>query len=221
MQKIFALVLGLLGLDQGTATAADVKTIDPRGILFSTPTLEDKIGDLEPVARVSESDLVLHEDDWRQLEFYPVSRLAEIEGVLRELKAFERQHRRPVGWSDVFVRKVPALPVLSGPASLGDLSVSLGRKPKAGPVLFSGSNTITGRIAHGFSFDIVQGLSLYGVVGPAEVQILGASVNGGDLALTKVFAQLNASYHLILVDWRAQMLITGVSPNGSLAVWKP
>jgi hypothetical protein len=163
----------------------------------------------------------MHEDDWRQLEFYANSRRTEIERLLRELKIFEKQHRKGSGWDAIFVRKLPPAPALRGSDALHGLSDKLNAVPRAGPILFYGSTTITGRVANGFSIEISKGLFLYGVSAANGIEVLGAAVDGGDLELTKVFSTLNKSDGLILVDWRSQMLITGVAADGNLIVWKP
>jgi len=220
MRKSLLGLLGILGL-AGSSEAAPPQQIDPASTLYSTPTLSEKTGALESVAAVSHSDMAMHEDDWRQLEFYPSSRREEVRGLLRELSLFERQHRRASGWDAVFIRKLAAGQVIPGTNALVQLSKELTLSAGAGPVLFYGSSTVTGRVANGFSFRVSDGLALYGTSEKDGIVVLGAQVAGGDLELTKVFAKLHQSHALILVDWRAQMMIEGVGQDGNLQVWRP
>jgi hypothetical protein len=64
---------------------------------------------------------------------------------------------------------------------------------------------------------------MYGYVDGNNVPVLGASVgkNPDDSRLTDAFLKLNASEGLLLVDWRAQLLIIGASSNSQLEVWRP
>lgn len=220
MRRALMTLLGAMGL-AGTGEAAPPQKIDPASILYSTPTLSENTGALEPAGAVSRSDIAMHEDDWRQLEFYPSSRKDEVRRLLQELNSFEKQHRKASGWDAVFVRKVHAGQVIAGSDALAQLSHELALEVAAGPVLFYGANTITGRVANGFSFRVADGLALYGASNSDGVAVLGAQVSGGDLELTKVFTKLSRSHALILVDWRAQMLVEGVGESGRLLVWKP
>src|SRR5215218_8904224 len=62
-----------------------VATVDPRTILFSLPTINDRLPDeAEPV---DGSEAVLREDDWRQVEFAP-ARLRHV--MDDEIGAIER-----------------------------------------------------------------------------------------------------------------------------------
>lgn len=221
MRKILAIIMGVFGFSNIASNAQDAIKVDPATILFSVPTLASEIGELEAVETVSDVDFVMHEDEWRQVEFYPTSRLAEIRTMLHELKLSENQHRKPSGWTEVFMRRVDASPVLSGVTAFDDLLETLEAKRGSAPILYYGHNTVSGRVTNGFSLPIDSGLILYGMTDDEGVQVLGASVNGGDQALTKVFSTLNGLNQLVLVDWRSQMLLTNITSTGNLEVWRP
>lgn len=223
MKKTFGALLAQAGLGSASAAQPPVQMIDPAKVLFSMSTLAGENPAVTPVAQVKDFDLVFHEDEWRQVEFYPRSRLAEVERTLTELKAFEVLHAQGKGWSKIFLRKIRDAPVLSGADALDSMGRRFGAAAAAAPILFYGSNTIVGRVADGFSLPLGGGITLYGVRGPAGIRVLGANVAAGadDQTLTGAFATLSASDHLIIVDWRAHMILVAVGENGQIEVWRP
>jgi hypothetical protein len=94
MKKLLASLLAVAGLT-GTAQAQPkVQMIDPKTILFTTPTLSNDLAQLVPVNRQpSDSDFVFHEDEWSQVEFFPRSQLSDVQRLLKEFKTFERANR--------------------------------------------------------------------------------------------------------------------------------
>lgn len=214
---------GLLATASASASAQNMTSMDPRNILFSMPTLADDMAALDPVERgPSDEDLVFHEDEWRQLEFYSSGRLGEIQGKLRELAAFEAAHRVQSGWTQVYVRQLRAAPVLAGPDALNSLSRGLGAQVQQSPVLFHGTHSITGRIHSGFSLQLGQRAWLYGFQDGTGIPVLGAMLqDADDQLLTSAFSRLYHSDRLVLVDWRAQMVLTGVTASGQIDVWSP
>jgi hypothetical protein len=207
----------LLALFKGRKSSAEER--DPGTVLFSLPTLSGDNVAREPLeGPPGPDDLVFHEDDWRQIELFPASRAAEIVRVLGELKSFEAVHRRDGGYAQVFRRKLAQARVLGGsPETLGQM---FGAKAGAGPVLFYGADTVTGRVADGFSLPLAGKAALYGT---RDMTVLGAAMPAGASSevLARAFVGLNRSDGLILVDWRSQMLLLKVADDGNLEVWRP
>lgn len=189
-------------------------------ILFSIPTLSDDIAALEPLQRQpAESDLIFHEDDWAQLEFLPRERLVDVQRMLMEFKAFERAHRVPSGWTEVYIRRLQRAPVLP---DLDQLEQVLATRAGPAPLLHASSG-ISGAVAHGFSIPLGGNIHLYGYTEGKAIPVLGASVgrDPDDLKLTEAFMKLSASHGLILVDWRGQLVLTGVASSGQIDAWRP
>lgn len=199
--------------------------MDPNKILFSISTLSDDAAPIAPLkGKADAADVTFHEDDWRQIEFFPASREQEIRQALSALAAFEREQRSPGGgWKKPYVRKLPVQPVVAGTAALATLAKDLGVAAKPGPIVNQGPNRILGRVAHGFSLPVGRGVALYGFSDANGVPVLGARVEDGaeDDALTNAFVKLNTKHHLILVDWRAHLLLSGVAKDGSFITWRP
>lgn len=218
-------LLVLAGLGSSAAAKQQPRLMDPNEILFSISTLSDDAAPTAPLkGKASATDVTFHEDDWRQIEFFPASREQEIRQELMALAAFERSQRAPGGgWKKVYVRELPARPVVAGAAALGTLAKDLGVAVQTGPVINQGPDRVIGRVAHGFSLAVGRGVALYGFSDASGVPVLGAHVEEGaeEDALTKAFVKLNAKHQLILVDWRAHLLVSGMARNGSLVTWRP
>jgi len=200
--------------------ADKVQYVDPKKILFSIPTLSDDIAPLEPLSeKPNGKDFGFHEDDWRQIEFFPKSQLKTIQQILKEYKQFEQAHRVDQGWNAVYLRKIQRVPVIS---SVQDLEKLLGTKAGDAPILFT-SSSISGKVKNGFTLPLGGNITMYGYVDGNNIPVLGASVgkNPDDSRLTDAFLKLNASNGLFVVDWRAQLLIIGASIDSQVEIWRP
>ena len=127
-----------------------------------------------------------------------------------------------VGWRNVFVRRMERCPVISASDPVETLRNVVGGIAGPGPILHS-SGTYIGRVKNGFSLSIGQSVSLYGYSHSNSIPVLGAHVgpNPDDSKLAEAFAKLNLSHGVILVDWRAQMVLVSVDRDGQIEVWRP
>lgn len=64
---------------------------------------------------------------------------------------------------------------------------------------------------------------LYGLMSSEGIRTLGATVahGGDDTQLTRAYMTLSEKYGLLLVDWRAQLLLQSVGEKGDISVWRP
>lgn len=221
-RTVLGALAGALGLAKD-AEAQQPTMIDPRTILFSMPTISNDGPPLAPVtARPGANEVRFHEDDWRQLEFFPADRREEIQHTLSELKAFEAQNRVQSGWRNIYVRNVPPALIYSGDDTVSALAQDLHAHIEPAPLIFQGANTITGRVRDGFTLRLGPGAVLYGVSDAAGMTVLGANLqNADDRLLADAFISLSHRDGLLLVDWAAQMLLTDATPGGQIEVWRP
>lgn len=213
----------LFGRREDRAATPGTRTMSPRNILFSVPTLSDDMPVLDPIDKPpSRSDVVLHEDDWSQLEFLPRSATDDVRRLLTELKTFEQANRKSSGWKKPYVRRITRRPVISAPAPLKQLEARLGA-PLGGAAFITETNSFLGRVHKGFTFDLGGNVQLYGYTANNDVPVLAASVGpkADNMKLAAAFMKLNKSDGLMLVDWRAQLLLLGVTPDGNIETWKP
>jgi hypothetical protein len=216
-------LLAAVGLSKAAGAQEAARLVDPSAILFSMPTISNDGPPLAPYpGRPDDADVVFHEDDWRQLEFFAADRVTEVQRTLRELKSFEAEHRVASGWRHVYVRDLPPRPILTGTNAVDTLARELNAGIEQPPIIFQGAGTIEGRVHNGFSLRLGPGAVLYGVRDPSGISVLGANLqNADDLLLTNAFTALNRNHGLLLVDWAAQMLLISVQPDGEISAWRP
>lgn len=198
-----------------------LESLNINEILFSTPTLEDAGPRIEPIDEAGDTmEFSIHEDQWRQVELHPASRLDEIRDLLREFRVFEAEHRTPQGWRKIFLRRVPAN--AGSGLSLADLVAELGSRSSPGPILSSTEGPL-GRVSEGFTVPLGGKCHLFGLVDAGSVAVLAADVGAGGShqVLTDAFVRIHNRFGWILVDWVAGMVLTGVTENGDVGFWKP
>lgn len=224
MKRLLTSLLTLTGITGSAQPAPVIQSLDPKAILFSVPTLSNDIAALEKMERTPDAtDLVFHEDDWTQVEFIPKSLLPEIQRMLKEYKAFEQANRVPgSGWRNVYVRKIQRQPLVADPQPVQQLEKTLGAKAGGVLVLYS-TGTTGGRVKDGFVLPLGGNVTLYGYTTNEGIPVLGANVgqNPDDIKLVQAFTKLNSSAGLVLVDWRAQMLLVSTKESGQIEVWRP
>jgi hypothetical protein len=223
MKKHFASLLALLGAARPAPRTPKVQSLDPRSIRFSMPTISIDLAELEKLSsQPSTTELILHEDEWCQIEFFPKSRLAEIQRVLSEYKPFEIAHREQYGWREIYVRRIERVAVIGGPEPLAQLESSLNIKAEPAPI-FRTFNTILGRVRNGLTIPLGGNVHLYGYISGGTMPVLAAHVgkDPDDTKLTEAFTKLSADQGLILVDWRAQLILISVTNDGQIEVWRP
>lgn len=223
MKRLFATLLSAVGLSRPDAKGQEVQTMDPSKMLFSVPTISDDLGPVEKVELpLPDSTFTLHEDDWCLVEFYSVARLPELKRMLTEYKAFEAKNRTSSGWKNVYVRRIERTPVMVGSGALERLSSLLGTTAGDAPVLHS-TTALTGRVVQGFSMALGGNIRLYGYAANEGLHVVAASVgeHPDDQMLTSAFAKLHKEEGLVLVDWKNQFILVGLSDGGHIDVWKP
>lgn len=223
MKRLLAPLFALMGITSATAQSPKIQMVDPKTVRFSMPTISADIPDVITLkVPPKKTDLVFHEDEWSQVEFYPMSQLPEIKRALAEYKPFEQAHRVKYGWTEVYARRIRRVPVVGGSDALSRVAGLLSASTQSGPVLAAASS-ITGRVKDGFTIQLGSGVSLYGVFNASGIPVLAADMQrgGDDLKLTQAFVKLSKAEHLVLVDWRSQLILVGASPNGDVQSWRP
>jgi hypothetical protein len=223
MKKLFTSALSMLGLSKADDSGQKIQTIDASRILYSVPTLSDDLAPMEQLDGTLPKDtFAFHEDDWCQVEFLPKDRIAELQRILKEYKAFEAANRTKQGWRSVYVRKIQRSPLITGADALRRLETLLGAKAGQSPILYS-SGAITGHVVNGFSIPLGGNITLYGYTTEDGIPVLAASVGAhpDDRLLVNTFVKLNTEAGLVLVDWKQQMALVGSTPSGEIEALRP
>ncbi|SFL33031.1 hypothetical protein [Lysobacter sp. cf310] len=201
----------------------EVVVMDPGTILYSLPTIAmDELEFVVPTRESFEGAPQFHEDIWRQLEFYPGSRREEIQQLLVECQRFERTHRQGPGWNQIYARRIAPAAMLNGADALQVLASVFETRPGRAPILTAARQPL-GQVKGGFSVAIAPKIWLYGLRDEDGLGVLAVLLDSGadDFTLTRAFIALHQQHGLILVDWRQQMLLAGVQPDGDIEVWSP
>lgn len=221
MKKILTAVLGALGVTATNVEAEPPKVVimPVESIQFSMPTISlDSVEFDMPTASSFKGAPQFHEDEWAQLEFFPRTRLSEVQQLLKELKSFEAENRIQYGWKQIYKRELSRTPLGLSPADLGR---ELNAQILPAPILTTSSQPL-GQVRHGYSLELGKNAYLYGLQADGHITVLGVSLQGADdMLLSNSFLTLNQRYGLILVDWRQQFVLTSVNSNGQFELWRP
>lgn len=221
MKKILAAILGALGVTTVNSEAAPSREVNvpAESIQFSMPTISmDSIKLNAPTASSFEGAPQFHEDNWAQLEFFPMDRLAEVQKLLKELKSFEAENRTQSGWKKIYRREIIRTAIALTPVDLG---TELNARTLPAPILTTSSQPL-GQVEHGFSLEFGKNAYIYGLQEDGRITVIGVSLQGADdMLLADAFSKLNQRYRLILVDWQQQFVLTGVSNSGQFELWRP
>jgi hypothetical protein len=220
-----AIGVGLVGLARlwlarrGTAAetypSGEIRMIDPRDLLFSLPTIADGVPATEADARPGDdaNAAILHEDDWRQVEFSSLANAAFIDSQLEALRDHKERQRAGLGFRDVFVRPEPPTSLDETGLTLQALMRELGASTPMAVFLRSGPSV--GRAQGAFAVE-VPGLGFaYGSEEAGRVHTLGLALVGPQPQLGEIagLATLSNRFGLFLVDWLRQERV----PSGDAA----
>ncbi|WP_433200244.1 hypothetical protein ACQP00_28415 [Dactylosporangium sp. CS-047395] len=170
-------------------TLRRVEMMAPQDILYSLPTL---CAELPPLADqpAGADALVLHEDDWRQVELASRANAAAVDGELAAIRRIFAEHRRGAGFDQIHLREIAAI---SEPLpSWAQVQANLPRPERElGGVRFRDAPN---RVAGSFALGYGAGAVCYGIVQRERVTVLG-------LIGTPPVAGLARALDLVVVDW--------------------
>ncbi|WP_244786038.1 hypothetical protein [Cupriavidus pauculus] len=223
MKKLFSSVLAALGMQPAAHVEPSTQMVDPKTIMFSMPTVAaDDVEFAMPTEESFQGAPQFHEDEWCQVEFFPRGQFAEIQRRLVEYKAFEEKHRVHNGWNNIYARRIPREGVVQGSDAPSAVATSVGAVTRPSPILTTSSGPL-GQVKGGFTLELPGSVLLYGLTTTEGISTLGATVarGGDDTQLTQAYMTLFKKYGLLLVDWRAQLLLQSVDERGDISVWRP
>lgn len=181
---------------QLTLRVRRIHYFNPAEILFSLPSLCDALAPLSSAA-LSGDELILHEDNWRQLEFVSNAFGHDIEEEIASIRRIHEENAAKVGWSNLHVRKKPVRPIVNGP-TLSRLAPVIDVHSVRG-VSYNGASCA---IEHGFSMSEKGGLTLYGTAPGARVAVLAVdSTTSDEIDTVQGLAAIAAEFDLCLVNW--------------------
>jgi len=196
---------------QESKTLKDDQTMDARQILYTLPTICEKLPPMEKAAQLPTEAIRIHEDYWRQIELVPIAYRSGVEEQLKSFIAFRDAHKKGEGYSEIFIRK-NVYPTLQNQwISLANL----GARPVG---LALGDQKVVGR----FAIPDKIGAYLYGQTEPRGIVIYLGLEPPPDGNITSEFtafvSNLASSQKLFMVDWYKGQILPDVTAE-TLKTW--
>ncbi len=175
-----------------------IEMMDPKNILFSLPSICDSIPPLGDIPLTGD-ELVLAEDDWRQVEFVSEVFEREIASGLEAIRSIRENEAVGIGWRKTALRKAPETPVAASLSST-DVTRVLGIDGNNIGATYGGADT---RIENAFAFVVAEDLVVYGLESDGRVSVLALLLRTAMLTDDSVTALrgLAEKYGFQLVDW--------------------
>lgn len=176
-----------------------IAQVDPAEVLHTLPTIcnvEPPIGQ-QPA---SEDDLVIHGDDWRQLELVADEHAQDVTREIDAIRTIHEGHAVDAGWSELHVRTTPDPPI-PGTFTVADVQETLGSSAIRRGLSYYDSGTL---VDGGFSVRAADGLTVYGYAPDERVAVLALLDDPPDTPPTASIAglvRLAEAYRLCLVRW--------------------
>lgn len=170
-----------------------VESIEPAKILFSIPSLADR---LPPLAPPWEPGCYqLHEDDWRQIELVDAERHQEIEHELRCVSDILSNQRQGEGFKTVHVRQLEH-PLAGVSLTLAELEQALPPERRSRGLTLRGEE---GVIPDGYAYATRGGLVVFGQAPEGRVSTVCLQLPGPAEGLPALMEK----HGLVLIDWCA------------------
>ncbi len=199
-----------LYIKSGNKKTSGIVWEDPSKILFSTPTLCDLAPAVEAQpAQPAKDDFILHEDNWRQVEFVALKDEGYLANLVQEVSQFEKSNRVDVGWKEVFVRKEHPTPIKTLNLSFRKMIASFQPNDDVHSIFLT-TGSSSAKVSGGFSCNVQQLGVIYGQRQEDSILELGFEPLRSNAPVDSALAALSAyctQNHLLMVDWYQRKLV--------------
>ncbi len=176
-------------------------------------------GRAEPVEPVAVRTLYVEEDFWGEVEVLPAANADWCQGEFDKIAAFADAHRAPggAGWSDIYIREPPPVPLGDLHLPLSTVLDLLGARLSAFDRVTTGSFHAPEPVANVWGFGASPKMALV-VSSDKDRTIVGSIVviaheDDGAARLMTALEALPSSASLMVVDWVRSELIR-IQPSG-------
>lgn len=176
-----------------------VVAVDPTDILFSLPSICDRIPAIGDAALTGD-ECVLHEDDWRQLELVSHSLAAECDAEIEHIYRIHENEREQSGWRKIHVRLRPDPPIPTA-LTLNDVDRAFDRELTFHGAAYVGAPK---KIEAAYSFVTSDGLQCYGLAENGLISVFGVMRNFTACSSGRsvdAIRELAREFDLDLIDW--------------------
>lgn len=185
-------------------------------IVFTLATICERLPPLKPVGETpSHDDIMLHEDDWCQVELVAADDYDYMIAQLARLRRFKLKMREPsgCGWKECYLRPDHPTEILSLGIGFDELQDALAGSSPNGVVIFRSIPDPVGTargVLGGFSFNIGGRTMLYGHQVNGNVASFGLHLcfeSESDMAAVAAsLERISRLSPLVLVDWNTNFL---------------
>lgn len=180
-------------------------TIDPSKLLFSIPTISDSLpAPADGTTKLGKRVLELHEDDWRQIEFYALALESVVAGHLAAVRDVHGTARSGPGFTRIHVRK--ACEALLAPAQCSIRELLAACPPGSERLDGLALRGLAGTVTRGFAIRLPSLATLYGTTQEARVETLAIQPPDGKAFDVRDLAGLEGFWRerrLGVVNWCA------------------
>jgi hypothetical protein len=168
-------------------------------LLYSLPTISDSLPDLVDTQSL-ENVLVLHEDDWRQVELVSADQMNLVHREIDSVREIREKHRVGSGFRALHIRKLVTAPLSTAALSVRELQKQFGVSHEYAGVAFNRTAAV---IKSGFAFRASNSWVFWGQTradGALSTVCIRTEGELSPLASRELESFLSA-HKLLFVDW--------------------
>lgn len=177
-----------------------IETLEAQEILYLLPTISDDLAGSEG-AKADGGEVLLSEDDWRQIELVSRGLQAEILQEFDDIETIREEARQGSGFNRIHVRSRIPDPLKGSALGLADLEARFG--PASSAVRFHDHGR---RITGGFRYDLGGNWMLYGTAAGQQPRVLALAPSADTRTapaphLSEALDDLCRGHGMLLIDW--------------------
>ena len=176
---------------------APQQMMNPKDLLFSLPTINDRMFPTRKAASL-EGMLVIHEDDWRQVEFILEKLAADVEKEILSIRSIYETKRKGVGFTGLHVRKLIEQPIDEDALPYDAVKKHFTISKEFGG-FGSQADGQMGIAENGFAFETTDRHRFFGILNQKRNVIFLCMV--GTDGFNEKCRDLMKSFHLLGVNW--------------------
>lgn len=172
----------------------------PRKLLFARPTLCDELP-IECGGHVDGTELILHKDDWRQIEFVSQIHEALLETEFDPIRTILEKERAGTRFRRLHVRTTIREPLFPQVVSLWELLELTVHNAELRALAFPGAPE---KIHHSFAVKMKETAHFYGTSTANLIEVLGLALTSRqtiDRQLLNRLEKFAGEKNLLFVDW--------------------
>ena len=183
-------------------TLAEIEYMDPNEIHYSLPSISNCIAEVDESTQSTENTLIIHEDDWRNVEFVSAEYIPQITDNLNEIMVIHQENPLEYGFRDIHLREEPQEPLQGIPLTLSELIEAFGDVKSFDGVSYKGTSN---KLKNSFAFETPGGINFYGITGEdksIEALCIKCILRKGDILHDiNSIKDICLKYVLCVVDW--------------------